>query len=167
MNPGIARLAIIVALVAGGITVLAKGFADTESRAAPQESPSPSASRSPTPTRSPQQPVVPKQQGVLVQVLNGTSVAGYAADFQGLLEDQGGYLPAGDADDAPEKPVLDTVVYFRQDDNRAQNRADAELLSQEYLGGVPVEPLPQEIAAVVDESADVVVLLGEDQAGSP
>ena len=61
--------------------------------------------------------------------------------------------------------MVDTVVSFRQDGNAAQNRADATLLSETYLGGVPVQPLPAEIEEVVEQAADVVVLLGEDQAG--
>jgi hypothetical protein len=32
---------------------------------------------------------------------------------------------------------------------------------------VPVEQLPQDLADAVNESADVVVVLGEDQAGAP
>ena len=166
MNPGVARLAVVIALVVGGVAVLANGFSDAEPVAAPGDSPTPSPSRSPTPSRAPQQPAVANKEGVLVQVLNGTSVAGYAADFQGLLEDEG-YLPAGDASDAPEKPVIDSVVYFRPDGNAAQNRADAELLSKDYLGGVVVKRLPAALEGAVSESADVVVVLGEDQAGLP
>lgn len=165
MNPGIARLAIVIALVVGGVAVLANGFSDEGAAAPPRDSASPSPTGSPSPTRTPQQSIVPNQEGVLVQVLNGTSTAGYAADFQGTLEDQGGYLPAGPPGDAPDKPVVDSIVYFRPDDSAAQNRADAELLSEEYLGGVPVERLPATIADVVNESADVIVVLGEDQAG--
>lgn len=166
MNPGVSRLAIVVALVIGGVALLANGFSDGQVAAEPGRSPSPSASESPSPSRSPQPSIVPNQQGVLVQVLNGTSQAGYAGDFQILLE-QEGYLRAGEPADAPEKPVVDSVVYFRRDDNRAQNRADAGLLSETYLGGVPVEPLPADLQDVVSESADVVVVLGEDQAGTP
>jgi hypothetical protein len=102
---------------------------------------------------------------VLVQVFNGTNAPGLAADFQTLLAQEGGYLEAGDPGDAPDKPILDTIVYFARDQNREQNRADAQLLSDEFLSGAPVEPLPQEYADVVDEAADVVVVLGEDQAG--
>jgi hypothetical protein len=100
-------------------------------------------------------------------VLNGTSKAGYAGDFQILLEEEG-YLRAGEPADAPDKPVVDSIVYFRQDDHKAQNRADAQLLSETYLGGVPVKPLPKDgpLADVVSESADIVVELGEDQAGA-
>jgi len=164
VNPGVARLAIVVALVIGGVALLANGFSDGESVAAPGGSPSPSPSESPSPSRSPQPSLVPNQDGVLVQVLNGTSTAGYAGDFQILLEDEG-YLRAGEPADAPDKPVLDSIVYFRRDDNRAQNRADARLLSETYLGDVPVMPMPQSLEDVVAESADVVVVLGEDQAG--
>lgn len=166
MNPGVARLAIVIALVIGGVAVLANGFSERETKAAPGDSPSPTASESPSPTRSPQPSVVPNQEGVLVQVLNGTSQAGYAGDFQIMLEEQGDYLRAGEPADAPTKPVVDSIVYFRSDGNKAQNRADAKLLSDTYLGGVPVEPLPPELRDLVNESADVVVVLGVDQAGT-
>lgn len=168
MNPGAARLAIVVALIVGGVVVLASGFSDGETRAAP-----PSPTTSPTPTRSPsptQRPddVVPQQQGVLVQVFNGTNTAGLAGDFQAQLE-AAGYIPAGPPADAPQKPILDSIVYFRRDDADdavAQNRADAGLLSEEYLDGVAVEPLPAEYndPSVTDPAADVIVVLGEDRA---
>lgn len=167
MNPGVARLAIVIALVIGGVALLANGFADGESAAAPPGvSPSSSPSESPSPSRSPEPSLVPNQEGVLVQVLNGTSEAGRAGDFQILLEEEG-YLRAGEPADAPDKPVLDSIVYFRRDDHRAQNRADAQLLSDTYLGGVPVKPMPASLESAVAESADVVVVLGEDQAGAP
>jgi hypothetical protein len=165
VNPGVARLVIVVALVVGGVAVLANGFSDEGAAAAPDDSATPSPTESPSPTRSPQKSVVPNQEGVLVQVLNGTTRAGYAGDFQILLEDQGGYLRAGEPADAPDKPVVDSIVYFRPDRNRVQNRADAGLLSDEYLGGVPVQPLPAPLAEVVSATADVVVVLGEDMAG--
>jgi hypothetical protein len=167
VNPGVSRLAIVIALVIGGVALLANGFSEGKTVAAPGESQSPTPSESPSPSRSPQPSIVPKKDGVLVQVLNGTSKAGYAGDFQILLEEEG-YLRAGEPADAPDKPVLDSIVYFRQDDNKAQNRADAQLLSETYLGGVPVQPLPKDgpLADVVSESADIVVELGEDQAGT-
>jgi LytR cell envelope-related transcriptional attenuator len=167
VNPGIARLAIVIALVIGGVAVLANGFDDEGVAAPPDPSTSQSPTGTPTPSRSPQASVVPNQKGVLVQVLNGTSRAGYAADFQEMLVDLGEYLPAGDAGDAPDKPIVDSIVYFRADDNKAQNQADAQLLSDEYLGGVPVQRLPADLAdsEAIDAAADVVVVLGEDQAG--
>jgi hypothetical protein len=168
VNPGIARLAIVIALVIGGVAVLANGFGDDGVAAQPEPEPSRSPTVSPTPSRSPQASIVPNQKGVLVQVLNGTSRAGYAADFQEMLVDLGEYLPAGDAGDAPEKPIVDSIVYFRADDNTAQNRADAQFLSDEYLGGVPVQRLPADLADsdAIEPAADVVVVLGEDQAGA-
>jgi hypothetical protein len=168
VNPGIARLAIIIALIVGGVAVLANGFSEEGVAAIPDDSSTPSPTETPSPSRSPQAPIVPNQEGVLVQVLNGTSMAGYAATFQETLLDTGGYLAGGEAGDAPEKPVLDSIVYFRPDDDAAQNRADAQLLSDEYLGGVPVERLPADLANsdVVDPATDVLVLLGEDQAGA-
>jgi hypothetical protein len=165
MNPGVSRLAIVIALVIGGVALLANGFSDGETVAAPRGSSSPTPSETPSPARSPQQSIVPNQQGVLVQVLNGTTKPGLAADFQATLVDQGGYLEAGTPGDAPDKPVVDSVVYFRQDNNKAQNRADAQLLSETYLGGIAVKPLPAALKDVVSASADVIVVLGEDQAG--
>lgn len=167
MNPGIARLAIVIALVIGGVAVLANGFDDEGVAAPPEPTTSQSPTGTPSPTPSPEASIVPNQKGVLVQVLNGTSQAGYAADFQEMLVDVGEYLPAGDAGDAPDKPIVDSIVYFRADGNRAQNEADAQLLSDEFLGGVPVQRLPAELAdsGAIALAADVVVVLGEDQAG--
>jgi hypothetical protein len=169
VNPGITRLAIVLALVIGGVAVLGNGFTDEGAAARSDGSTTPSPSASPSPSRSPQASIVPNQEGVLVQVLNGTSRAGYAATFQQMLVDVGGYLEAGDPGDAPDKPIVDSIVYFRADDNTKQNRADARLLSDEYLGGVPVEQLPADLADsdLIDPAADVVVVLGEDQAGDP
>ena len=167
MNLGIARLAIVAALVVGGIAVLANGFSDGTSAAAPPGSSSPTPTRSPSPNRPPQDEVVPNKKGVLVQVFNGTNAPGLAGDFEILLEDQG-YLKAGEPADAPDKPVVDSIVYFRPDRNRAQNRADAQLLADTYLDGAPVKALPATYAdpSVTSETADVIVVLGEDRAGT-
>ena len=167
MNPGVARLAIVLALVVGGVAVLANGFEGERAGAAPPASPTPTPSPTPSPTPPPQDEIVAKQEGVLIQVLNGTNAPGLAADFQATLVDAAGYVPAGEAADAPEKPIVDSVVYFRRDRRdraTAQNRADAELLSREFLDGVPVRPLPAELESAVNEAADVVVVLGEDRA---
>jgi hypothetical protein len=167
VNPGVARLAIVVALVVGGVVVLANGFSEGGATPTPSPGTQPTRSQSPSPATSPDDEVVPREEGVLVQVLNGTNAPGFAATFQTMLQDDGGYLPAGEAADAPEKPIIDTIVYFRQDQDADQNEADAGLLSETYLGGAPVEPLPRALRDVVDPAADVIVVLGEDQAGSP
>jgi hypothetical protein len=166
VNPGVARLVIVVALVVGGISVLANGFGDEAASAPPRATtPTTSPTESPTPTQAPREDVSPTQDGVLVQVLNGTSEAGMAGDFQILLDDEG-YLQAGEPADAPDKPVIDSIVYFRRDAGarqRAQNRADAQLLADTYLEGATVELLPASYEGVVSETANVVVVLGEDQ----
>lgn len=167
MNPGVTRLAIVLALVVGGIVVLTQGFDETA--AAPTTSPEPtSPSPSDSPSPSPQDgdggEIVGQKDGVLVQVLNGTFTPGLAGDFQLTLE-QDDYLRGGEPADAPEKPIVDTIVYFRNDDHAAQNEADAKLLAEDYLSvDVPVERLPREYQSedVTNPAADVIVVLGED-----
>lgn len=168
MNPGVTRLVIVLALVVGGVLVLAQGF-DAETAAAPTTSPDPT---SPPPDESPPPTapdgdggeIVGQKDGVLVQVLNGTFTPGLAGDFAIVLEDEG-YLRGGEPADAPEKPIVDTVVYFRNDDNADQNEADARLLVEDHLtADIPVEKLPPEYRSddVTDPAADVIVVLGED-----
>jgi LytR cell envelope-related transcriptional attenuator len=165
VNPGVARIVIVVALVVGGVSVLANGFGDEAASEPPRPTSTASPTESPTPTQAPRETASPTQDGVLVQVLNGTNEAGMAGDFQILLDNEG-YLQAGEPADAPDKPVIDSIVYFRRDagaQQRAQNRADAGLLAKTYLDGATVEALPEAYQGVVSESANVVVVLGEDQ----
>jgi hypothetical protein len=167
VNPGVTRLVIVLALVVSGVVVLVQGFGDETVAAPPTTSPDPS----PTETQSPPPPppdegeIVGRKEGVLVQVLNGTFTPGLAADFQVTLEDER-YVPGGDPTDAPEKPIVDTVVYFRPDDSAEQNEADATLLAKDYLNDAPVERLPKAYAdeSVTSPAADVIVILGEDMA---
>jgi hypothetical protein len=165
VNPGVTRLVIVVALVAGGIAVLTNGFPDGATGAEqPPDTTSPSVSESPSPSPSPDQDVVAQQEGVLVQVFNGTFQPGLAGDFQIQLEGEG-YLRAGDPGDAPDKPLVDSVVYYSTEErNKAQNQADAQLLSDTYLDSAPVERLPAAYEDVADPAADVIVVLGEDMA---
>jgi hypothetical protein len=171
VNPGVTRLVIVLALVVGGVVVLTQGL-DAETVAAPTTSPDPTT---PPPDESPSPTppdgdgggeVVGQKEGVLVQVLNGTFTPGLAGDFAITLENDN-YLRGGEPADAPDKPIVDTVVYFRNDDNAAQNEADARLLAEDYLPpNVPVERLPREYQSedVTDPAADVIVVLGEDMA---
>jgi hypothetical protein len=162
VNPGASRLLIVAALVVAGVAVLANGFDERASTAAPPTStPSPTPTESPTETEAPRE-VTPQDTGVLVQVFNGTNEAGFAGDFQLNLENDG-YLGAGDPADAPDKPVIDTIVYFRADGSAEQNRVDARFLANEYLGGATVERLSPEYREVAAPEANVVVVLGEDQ----
>jgi hypothetical protein len=165
VNPGVTRLVIVLALVVGGIVVLAQGFGD-ETVAAPTESPDPTVSETPSPPPPPDEgEIVGQKDGVLVQVLNGTFTPGLAGDFQLTLEEEG-YLRGGEPGDAPDKPIVDTVVYFRPDDHEEQNEADAKLLSKDYLNDAPAEKLPSAYRDenVTNPAADVIVVLGEDMA---
>ena len=166
MNPGVTRLVIVLALVVGGILVLTQGFGE-QTAAAPTASPEPSRSpsRSPSPPPPEDGEIVGQKDGVLVQVLNGTFTPGLAGDFQIALEEEG-YLRGGEPTDAPEKPIVDTVVYFQPDDDAEENEADAKLLAKDYLNDAPVERLPRAFQddAVTDPAANVIVVLGEDMA---
>jgi hypothetical protein len=169
VNPGVTRLVIVLALVGGGIVVLTQGF-DAETAAAPSTAPGTTQSPSPSPSKTPEPDegeVVGQKDGVLVQVLNGTFSPGLAGDFQLTLEEEG-YLRGGEPADAPEKPIVDTVVYFRPDDSAAQNEADAKLLAKDYLEDAPVERLPAAYRddTVTNPAADVIVVLGEDMASA-
>jgi hypothetical protein len=161
VNPGVSRLVIVAALVLAGVAVLVNGFSDDTSQAAPSPSTSPTPTESPTPTAAPDDEVV-GEKDAFVQVFNGTNAAGFAATFLEQLLNNG-YQRAGEPMDAPDKPVVESIVYFKRDQTTNQNRADAELLARDsLLETTPVEPLPADYADIVDPAADVVVVLGED-----
>ena len=168
VNPGIARLAIVIALVIGGVALLANGFSDGETAAAPRTTrrhrPRPRVRR---PRDSPQPSIVPNQEGVLVQVLNGTSQAGYAGDFQILLEEEG-YLRAGEPADAPDKPVrrLDRLLP-RGRQQGAEPRGRPAALGDLPRAACRSKPLPATSRTRGRRSRRTcVVVLGEDQAGA-
>jgi hypothetical protein len=166
VNPGVTRLVIVLGLVVGGIVVLSQGFGE-QTVAAPTASPEPTVSETPSPTQPPPEEgeIVGQKEGVLVQVLNGTFTPGLAGDFQIFLVDEERYLQGGEPADWPDKPIVDTIVYFRPDDHAEQNEADAKLLAESYLpDGTPVERLPKDYQGedVTDPAADVIVVLGEN-----
>jgi hypothetical protein len=171
VNLGTARIVIIVALAAGGIAILANGFASGTVVTPPgsgggtvsagSESPSPPSSPSTPPKETPS----PKVEGVQIAVLNGTNEVGLAGEVQQLLVDDG-YLPAQDADDAEAKPVPKTVIYFRGGAGAAQNHSDARYMADKYFDGARVALLdPGQITNVTD-SAQVVIIIGVDYAGA-
>ena len=171
VNLGTARIVIIVALAAGGIALLANGFAGTVVTPADADGGGASSptSSSPTDSASPSKPPKetpsPQVEGVQIAVLNGTNEVGLAGQVQQLLVDDG-YLPAQDADDADAKPVPKTVVYFRGGANAAQNRSDARYVADKYFDGARVGLLdPGQITNVTD-SAQVIIIIGVDYAGA-
>ena len=173
VNLSPARLAVLVALVVGGIAVLMNGFGDQGAAIAdgsdvvPTDtlSPAPSDGVSPSVTETPAPDLEPVVDGVSIQVLNGTDATGLAAEADQFLLGKGyeqGLAPG----DLENKPVPGTIVYFRTGDDADQNRVNAENLATEYLKGVEaaVRPLNESLDAEVAPKTQLVVVLGEDYA---
>jgi len=168
MNLSTGRIVIIVGLVVVGLAVLANGFVDdTTVAASPTASATPSSTSTktgtPTDTASPTVTPAPQTKGVLFMALNGTDVPGAGAAAQTVLTDDG-YKAPQTAADAPVQGVKKTVVYYRDDDNAAQNEADATYIADTYFGGAQVKPLDPEVDSTVPSSVTVVVVVGEDWA---
>jgi hypothetical protein len=160
---GTARIAVIVALIAGGVAVLAYGFSSTgtafpKAASSPSHSPSPSAhhSHSPTPTPSPQ------TTGVPIAVFNATATQGLGGQAQTKLHNAG-YVPVQPAQNSPITPISKTVVYYKGGANAAQNRSNAEYMASKYFPGASVSELGPEVAHLA-KGADLVVVLGNDYA---
>jgi len=168
MNLSTGRIVVIVALIVLGLAVLANGFESGSTAATPSTSPSVSPTSSPSPggteTQTPSSPTpAPQTDGVLIMAMNGTDVTGAGAAAQTLLEDEG-YKAPEIAADAPVQGVKKTTVYYRDDDNAAQNQSDATYIADTYFGNAPVKPLDAGIDAEVPATVTVVVVVGEDYA---
>jgi len=175
VNLSPARLAVLVALVVGGLAVMINGFGDDSAVLAggasvsPQvtasETPGPSGTASPTASESVAPALQPQVDGVMIQVLNGTSEVGLAAQVEEFLVAKG-YVAALPAADAAQKPVETTIVYFRGGEDAAQNEVDAEHLAKRYIKGVEadVKPLSDALGSDVAPKTQLVVLLGNDYA---
>jgi hypothetical protein len=169
VNLSTGRILIIVALVVAGLAVLANGFLDDEATvAAPSSSASPSSTEStppPTDTPSPTATPAPQTKGVIIIALNGTDVTGAGAAAQDLLVSDG-YKEAQPSDNAPVAGVKKTTVYYRDDENAAQNEADATYIADTYFDGAPVKKLDPSFSEVVPDSVTVVVVVGADYAST-
>ena len=170
VNLSTGRVLIIVALVVAGLAVLANGFIEPGSTvAAPSGSVSPTGDASPSTSVStsvaPTQTPEPQTKGVLFMALNGTDVTGAGAAAQDLLETDG-YRKVQDAADAPVSGVKKTTIYYRADDNAAQNKSDATYVADTYFDGAPVKKLDSQTQAAVPDSATIVVVVGEDFAAT-
>jgi len=163
VNLGIGRIAVVVALVVGGVAVLAAGFeapASTPAAPGPHSSPSPSARPSSRPTPTP----APRKTGVKIAVFNGTSSTGIAAQVQQMLQADG-YVPAQPATNSPVTPINRTVVYYRNDAAAAQNHADAQFIATKYFKGAKVAQLGDSFTDLA-KGASVAIVLGQDYAAS-
>ena len=169
MNLSTGRVLVIVALIVGGLAILANGFTDSGSAAAPSVSPSAttgghSSSTSPptTETASPTVTPAPETRGVLFMAMNGTDVPGAGAAAQTKLTDAG-YTAPKDAIDAPTSGIKKTIVYYRDDQDAAQNQSNAAYVAQKFFKGATVKPLDPNLTGV-PASATIVVVVGEDYA---
>jgi hypothetical protein len=173
VNLSTGRVLIIVALIVGGLAVLANGFGNdagsTEAAVSPTTTSSPTGHASPTDTASPTTtetptPTPPPQKtGVLFMALNGTDVAGAGAAAQVVLTDAG-YQKVQDAADAPVQNVKRTTIYYRDDADAAQNEADAAYVAKKYFKHAAVKKLDSAVQGVVPDSATIVVVVGSDYA---
>ena len=118
-----------------------------------------------SPSESPAPELEPQVNGVVIQVLNGTTVTGLGAEVEQLLVGRGyvAGLPAGDADN---KPVGTTTVYFRTGADADQNEVDAENLARRFLKGVEadVRPLNATLSPDIAPKTQLVVIVGTDYA---
>ena len=173
VNLSPARLAVLVALVVGGLAILLNGFGDQAVTAA-------GSSGSPTPAArddDPDRDRVPDAERVAGP---GARAAGRGgrdpgaerhdrdrprAEVEQLLVGRGyvAGLPAGDADN---KPVGTTTVYFRTGADADQNEVDAENLARRYLKGVEadVRPLNATLSPDIAPKTQLVVIVGTDYA---
>jgi LytR cell envelope-related transcriptional attenuator len=171
VNLGTARIVVIVALVVAGAVVLANGFPDNgeavtsapSSSVSPTSSPStsPSPTEQPTETPSPQAP-----KDVSFMALNGTETTGAGAAAQELMT-QDGYVAVPESpDDAPSKGVETTTVYYRGGQDAEQNKSDATSIADAYFQGADIKKLDTSLQDVVPDTANIVVVIGQDYADS-
>jgi hypothetical protein len=158
VSPGIGRIAVVVALVAGGIAVLTAGF-DTSAPAPAGSGSHPTSSPSASPS-SPSPAPAPRKTGVSIAVYNGTSSAGIAAQVQQTLQHDG-YLPAQQPTNSPVTPINKTTIYYRNDANAAQNRSDAQYIAHKYFKDARVEKLGDSFPSLAKD-ASVAIVLGQD-----
>jgi hypothetical protein len=169
VNLSTGRVLVIVALIVVGLAVLANGFADTGTTAAtPSPTPTPggghtSTSSTPPPTsQTPSATPPPETKGVIFMAMNGTNVTGAGAAAQAKLE-AAHYVSAATATDAPTGGVNKTIVYYRDDENAPQNKANATYVADNIFKNAVVKPLDPNLTGV-PKSATIVVVVGEDYA---
>jgi hypothetical protein len=172
VNLGTGRVLVIVALVAAGIVVLARGFGGTGATVAASASPSAtrtrtsspaSATSTSTPTGSASATPAPRTTGLLFMVLNGTTVTGLGASAEETLTSHG-YTAPVPAANAPTQGVKTTTVYYRPGPKEAQNKSDATYVSETYFSGSKVDKLGPAFDNIVPQAATIAIVVGEDYA---
>ena len=148
MNLSPARLAVIVALVVGGVAVLLNGFEGSTDAAAAgriahaERRPSARCRRSPaSPTDDPTDTPAPETDGVTFMVFNGTSTTGLGAHGAAGSRSRGVRLHAATAGNALTVAGRQDHVYFRGGADAVQNESNATYMAEEFLGGAAVKLL--------------------------
>jgi hypothetical protein len=175
------RFGIIVALVAGGVLLIARFPQDATaalSEATPSHSTEPAAGGGQTTTGGgqgttgggqgttgeEQSSPSPQVQGVKLAVYNGTYETGLASGAADELR-QLGYKINADTSvlDAQTKPVDQTTLYYVSRDDKIE----AEALANDFFKDldVKIQKLPEELAPVPD-GVRLAVYLGTDYAGA-
>ena len=166
------RFLIIGVLAVAGILVLANAFdvgttrAATPASSAVAETNPPKADKTKEP--KPEETATPEETGTLdgvrIQVFNGTSTTGLAAEVQDTLDKAGDPVLAGEPGNANENQS-ETIVYYRD----KSDRANAEYIAKRYFDGAPVEPMsripPVNVGGVtteVSKEVEVAIVVGED-----
>jgi hypothetical protein len=167
------RFLIIGVLAVAGILVLANAFEVGTTRAAAPASPAATETKPPKADKTnepkPEETQAPEEDtgtldGVRIQVFNGTSTTGLAAEVQDTLDKAGDPVLAGEPGNANENQT-ETVVYYR--DKSA--RANAEYIAKRYFDDAPVESISR-IPAVnvggvttdVSKDVEVAIIVGEN-----
>ena len=94
--------------------------------------------------------------------MNGTNVTGAGAAAQTVLTDAG-YTATKNAIDAPTGGIAKTIVYYRDDQDSAQNQSNANYVAEKFFKKASVKPLDPNLAGV-PASATIVVVVGDDYA---
>jgi hypothetical protein len=166
------RFLIIGVLAVAGILVLANAFDVGTTRAAAPATPAVAETKSPKPDETkepkPEETATPEETGTLdgvrIQVFNGTSTTGLAAEVQDTLDKAGDPVLAGEPGNANENQS-ETIVYYRD----KSDRANAEYIAKRYFDGAPVEPMsripPVNVGGVTTEvsrEVEVAIVVGEN-----
>ena len=167
------RFLIIGVLAVAGILVLANAFDVGTTRAATPATPAVAETNPPKPDKTkepkPEETATPEEEtgtldGVRIQVFNGTSTTGLAAEVQDTLDKAGDPVLAGEPGNANENQS-ETIVYYRD----KSDRANAEYIAKRYFDGAPVEPMsripPVNVGGVTTEiskEVEVAIVVGED-----
>lgn len=166
MNLGTARIFIILALVATGVAVLSNAFGAGTAGLIPVDNggsssvPSASSTPSPATSHSPKPLPSPDTTGVLISVFNGIDAPNCAGTVSSLLVADG-YRDADAPADATTKPNAKTTIYYRMDPQHL-NQADAQYIADKYFNGARVAKLSATFPGSVSNTAQVVVLIGND-----